>query len=90
MKCKRCHEMFETVPCEHPTGTCDAIASVIPPGFRKYYAWMKKKCPCKDCLINTICTDGKECEIAVGIETITVDVDKNGQIIIHYGFYPYR
>jgi len=42
MKCKRCHEMFETVPCEHPTGTCDAIASVIPPGFRKYYAWMKK------------------------------------------------
>jgi hypothetical protein len=50
MKCKKCHAIFETVPCEHPIVWRDS-------SWMAYYRYMNKGCPCKDCLIKMVCYD---------------------------------
>ena len=78
MKCKKCHAIFETVPCEHPTGIFDPVVW-RDSSWMEYYMRMNKTCPCKDCLINTICIDGKECGVTISDDQIA-----------HHCFYPYR
>jgi hypothetical protein len=30
-------------------------------GMKRYYRLLKEKCPCKDCLINPMCIEGRQC-----------------------------
>jgi hypothetical protein len=74
MPCKTCHELFNITPCEHPTG-------IFHEGLLKskyklvteityYYPVLKEKCPCKECLIKTICLEGDKCRIGIDIDNV--------------------
>ena len=85
MPCKSCRILFVITPCKHPTGifTKDLMIpntsttwEVLP----HYYPLLKEGCPCKECLINVICIDGRECTIRGdfnGKEVVFITPNKN-------------
>jgi len=73
MPCKSCRGLFVITPCKHPTGIFteelmipDTTTSWLE--LPHYYPLLKERCPCKECLINVICTNGRECTIHSSID----------------------
>jgi hypothetical protein len=77
MPCKTCHELFNITPCEHPTGIfTEGLFKINYRGdanIPHYYPVLKEKCPCKECLIKTICLEGDKCRVGIYIDNVYIE-----------------